>query len=184
VIWLYDVFVSLVNFDIISWKLNLLFAFWFFAFFFLKKISRHKLLAFCVFMIPVCLSFFALRDLELKSTLTTISQKESLWTSWSENKLSESKGKTVFMDFTAEWCLTCKVNKKLVLETSSFEELAKKHNIVLMRADWTRRDDHITQYLKRYGAVGVPAYFLQRPNGEIVSLGETISLGKIEKLLN
>jgi thiol:disulfide interchange protein DsbD len=76
------------------------------------------------------------------------------------------------------------VNKKLVLETSSFEELAKKHNIVLMRADWTRRDDHITKYLKRYGAVGVPAYFLQRPNGEIVSLGETISLGKIEKLLN
>ena len=184
VIWLYDVFVSLVNFDIISWKLNLLFAFWFFAFFFLKKISRHKLLTFCVFMIPVCLSFFALRDLELKSTLTSVDQKESLWTSWSENKLSESKGKTVFMDFTAEWCLTCKVNKKLVLETSSFQNLAKKHNMVLMRADWTRRDDHITQYLKRNGAVGVPAYFLQRPDGEIISLGETISLGKIEKLFN
>jgi thiol:disulfide interchange protein DsbD len=183
-VWLYDVFVSLVNFDVISWKLNLLFAFWFFAFFFLKKISTHKMLAFCVFVIPVCLTFFAIRDLELKTAITTLAPQNSLWSPWSEPKLSEEKGKMVFMDFTAEWCLTCKVNKKLVLETQGFEELAKKHNMTLLRADWTRRDDHITQYLKRYGAVGVPAYFIQTPNGEVISLGETISLGKIEKYLN
>ena len=88
------------------------------------------------------------------------------------------------MDFTAEWCLTCKVNKKLVFETDAFEEFSKKNNITLLRADWTRRDDNITQYLKRYGAVGVPAYFVQKTNGEVVFLGETISIGKIEKSLN
>ena len=184
VIWLYDVFVSLVNFDVISWKLNLLFALWFFAFFFLKKISSNKLLAFNVFILPLCLTFFAVRNLELKTSSAAATVQESLWKPWSETKLTEEKGKIIFMDFTAEWCLTCKVNKKLVLETKGFEELASKHKLVLMRADWTRRDDGITQYLKRYGAVGVPAYFIQKENGEIVPLGETISLGKIEKNLN
>jgi thiol:disulfide interchange protein DsbD len=184
VIWLYDVFVSLVNFDVISWKLNLLFALWFFAFFFWKKISNHKLLAINVFMLPLCLTFFAMRNLELKTSTALATTQDSIWKPWSETKLSEQKGKVVFMDFTAEWCLTCKVNKKLVLETKGFEELAKKHDLILMRADWTRRDDNITQYLKRYGAVGVPAYFIQKENGDIIPLGETISLGKIEKNLN
>ena len=184
VVWLYDVFVSLVNFDVISWKLNLLFAFWFFAFFFIKKISRHIFLSFFIFMIPVSLTFFAIKNLELKTESVSLNSKENLWSPWSESKLSELKGNLVFMDFTAEWCLTCKVNKKLVLETKSFEELAKKHNITLLRADWTRRDDNITQYLKRYGAVGVPAYFIQKPNGEIIFLGETIGLKEISKHLN
>ena len=62
--------------------------------------------------------------------------------------------------------------------------MPKKNNITLLRADWTKRDDNITHYLKRYGAVGVPAYFIQKADGEIVFLGETISLGKIEKAFN
>jgi len=184
VIWLYDVFVSLVNFDAISWRLNLIFALWFFAFFFMKKISSNKAVLVAVFLIPLTQTFFAMKDLELKPATASVLPKESKWKQWSEEKLQEEKGKLVFMDFTAEWCLTCKVNKKLVLETEAFEELAKKYNITLLRADWTRRDDNITQYLKRYGAVGVPAYFVQKSNGEVVFLGETISLGKIEKSLN
>lgn len=97
-----------------------------------------------------------------------------------ESNLEAEKGKLVFMDFTAEWCLTCKVNKKLVLETDGFEELTKKYNLTLMRADWTKRDDNITQFLKKYKIVGVPAYFVQKPDGTIVPLGETITIGKIE----
>lgn len=184
VIWLYDVFASLVHFELISWKLNLLFALWFFAFFFVKKISKNKVLTAAAFVLPIVLTGFAIKNLELKPSMAAVVAKESAWKPWSEEKLSEEKGKLVFMDFTAEWCLTCKVNKKLVLETDGFEELSKKYDLVLMRADWTKRDDNITQYLKRYGAVGVPAYFVQKSNGEIVFLGETISLSKIEKSLN
>jgi thiol:disulfide interchange protein DsbD len=55
--------------------------------------------------------------------------------------------------------------------------------MLLLRADWTRRDDHITQFLKRFGAVGVPAYFIQKANGTIVSLGETISINEINQIL-
>lgn len=183
VVWLYDVFASLVDYEAISWKLNILFAFWFFAFFFIKKISSNKFLKTVVFIIPLTLTALAVRDLELKPTTTNLIPKDSAWKPWSEDKLSELKGQMIFMDFTAAWCLTCKINKKLVLETDGFNELAKKYNLTLLRADWTKRDDNITQYLKKYGTVGVPAYFVQKPNGEVLFLGETITLGKIEQYL-
>jgi len=183
VIWLYDVFVSLVNFDIISWRLNLLFALWFFAFFFAQKISKRKIAQFIAFAIPLTFTVLAIQHLPLRPSGVQVSQVESEWIPWSENKLEEKKGELVFMDFTAEWCLTCKVNKKLVLETDGFKKLSEEYKVVLMRADWTRRDDNITQFLRRFNIVGVPAYFIQKPNGEIISLGETISIGKIESNL-
>lgn len=185
VIWLYDVFVSLVHFEAVSWKLNLLFAFWFFAFFFAQKVSKSRPAQILVFMLPVVLTVLAIQNLPMKpeTNAETVAKSESDWKPWSEEKLQEEKGKLVFMDFTAEWCLTCKVNKKLVLETDGFSELAQKYELVLLRADWTKRDDNITQFLKRYNVVGVPAYFVQKADGSIIHLGETISLGKIEKTL-
>jgi thiol:disulfide interchange protein DsbD len=184
IIWLYDVFVSLVNFDLISWKLNLLFAFWFFAFFFSQKISKNRIPQFLMFALPVAMTAMAIQSLELRPlSLTETVKSEGNWRPWSEETLGSEKGKTIFMDFTAEWCLTCKVNKKLVLETGHFSELAKEHNLVLLRADWTKRDDNITLFLRKYGIVGVPAYFIQKPNGDIISLGETLSISKIKKHL-
>lgn len=180
VIWLYDVFVSLVDFDVISWRLNLLFALWFFAFFFSQKISKHIFARALIFILPAGLTFVAMTNLPMKPSTAAEVKVDSTWGKWSEERLSQEKGKLVFIDFTAEWCLTCKVNKKLVLETDRFTELAKKHDIVLLRADWTKRDDNITQFLKRFDIVGVPAYFIQQPDGKIISLGETISVGKIE----
>jgi thiol:disulfide interchange protein len=49
-----------------------------------------------------------------------------------------------------------------------------------MRADWTKRDDNITQFLRMNGAVGVPVYFIWK-DGQLHNLGETVSLSKIEK---
>lgn len=183
IIWLYDVFVTLVDFDQLSWRLNLLFALWFFAFFFFNKISKQKILALAFFILPLGLTAMAIESLEMRPTTADKVVKDSIWKAWTEADMQGLKGQTVFVDFTAEWCLTCKVNKKLVLETDGFEELTEKYKISLMRADWTKRDDTITQFLKSHGAVGVPAYFIQKPSGEVVSLGETISLGKIESYL-
>jgi thiol:disulfide interchange protein len=184
VIWLYDVFVSLVDFPLISWKLNTLFLFWFFGFFFLKKISGPKILQLIFLLIPFSLTLFAIQNLPLKPNSENLSQtSQSNWSPWSEKALADLKGKTVFMDFTAEWCLTCKVNKKLVLETKSFKELAQKNNLVLLRGDWTRRDDSITKFLLQNDTVGVPAYFIQKPDGTLIRLGETISVSKIEENL-
>ena len=185
VIWLYDVFVSLVHFESVSWRLNLLFALWFFAFFYAQKISSRKVLQFLVFALPLSLTVLAIQNLELRPSGQAVAgASDQVWKPWSEEKLQEEKGNLVFMDFTAEWCLTCKINKKLVLETENFKELTKKYGLVLYRADWTQRDDNITRFLKRFDVVGVPAYFVQKQDGEIVSLGETISVGKIEESLN
>lgn len=184
IIWLYDVFVSLVDFEQVSWRLNILFLLWFFAFFFAKKISQSIWSRALVFVLPLALTGMALKHLPLKPTQHDLAVKASVWAPWSMEALEANKGKTVFMDFTAEWCLTCKVNKKLVLETDSFKAFTEKNGLVLMRADWTKRDDHITKFLMANGAAGVPAYFVQKPSGEIVALGETISIGKIEPHLN
>lgn len=180
-IWLYDVFVSLVDFDLVSWRVNLLFTLWFFLFFIYQKIKNQFIIG-ALILLTLGSTFLAFKDIKLK-TDTTFAQAASKWTPWSEGKLSEHKGELVFMDFTAEWCLTCKVNKKLVLDTQAFESLAQKYDLKLLRADWTKRDDHITQFLRRHNVVGVPAYFVQKKDGSIVHLGETISIGKIEQHL-
>lgn len=181
-IWLYDVFVSLVNFDAISWRLNLLFALWFFAFFFAQKISKRKILQFIAFAIPLSFTVMALQNLQLRpTTVTELPVTQSSWIPWTEEKMM-NESSPVFVDFTAEWCLTCKVNKKLVMETRAFEALREKYGFVTMRADWTKRDDRITEFLRRNGSVGVPAYFIQK-EGKLIPLGETLSIGKIESHL-
>lgn len=183
IIWLYDVFVSLVNFDVISWRLNLLFALWFFAFFFGQKISKNRIAQLLVMAIPVVLTVFAIKNIQLRSVEASSMKLEGQWKPWTREAMQAEVGKPVFVDFTAEWCLTCKVNKKLVLETDTFTEMAKKNNVTLMRADWTKRDDHITRFLKEHGAVGVPAYFVQKASGEMIFLGETVSTSKVEEAL-
>ncbi len=183
VIWLYDVFVSLVDFPVVSWRLNLLFALWFFAFFFAQKISKSRIAQIVVFILPVALTVMAIKNIPMRPADAMETKVDSTWKPWTEEKMKAETGKFVFVDFTAEWCLTCKVNKKLVLETSGFEKMAKKYELVLMRADWTKRDDNITQFLNAHNAAGVPAYFIQKKDGTVVSLGETVSTSKVEDIL-
>ncbi|MFT6603464.1 MAG: thiol:disulfide interchange protein DsbD [Bacteriovoracaceae bacterium] len=108
------------------------------------------------------------------------------WEAWSESAMNNHKedGNYVFMDFTAKWCFTCKVNEKTVIETSSFKELIDRKGVKLLLADWTKRDPIIGEWLKSKGYVGVPAYFIQKPDGTLIDLGETISLKEIASKLN
>jgi suppressor for copper-sensitivity B len=65
-------------------------------------------------------------------------------------------GHVVMVDVTADWCLTCKVNERLVLDASPVRDLLVTPGIVAMRADWTRPDPAIAAYLNRYGRYGIP----------------------------
>lgn len=73
-------------------------------------------------------------------------------------------GKTVFVDVTADWCVTCKANKIGVLLQDPVYSALQAENIVLMKGDWTVRSDKVTQYLQSYGRYGVPFNIVYGPN--------------------
>ena len=75
-----------------------------------------------------------------------------------------SQGKPVFVDMTADWCITCKVNEKAVLHTDAFTKLLKDTDTVYLVGDWTNQDTEITTYLDLYKTPGVPLYVVY-PNG-------------------
>ena len=87
----------------------------------------------------------------------------------------------VFMNFTAKWCLTCKVNEYMVLNTNKFKEFIRQNDIALLKADWTKRGPEIQKFLLTHGHVGIPAYFLQDKKGNIIKLGEIITINKIKR---
>ncbi len=99
------------------------------------------------------------------------------WDAYTPAKVSElqAAGRTVFVDFTAAWCVTCQVNKRLVLETADTRAAFARSGVALLRADWTRRDAVITEALARLGRNGVPAYVVYRPGQPPQLLPEILS---------
>ncbi|MCO4793294.1 MAG: thioredoxin family protein [Bacteriovoracaceae bacterium] len=190
-VWLLDVYISLISgttpFLILATIITLVF----FALYFRAKISKSLFWNTIFFAMPVLL-FINLATSPLQtdsggeSELLADKQRDGvLWEKFSQEKLDEykSQGEVVFLDFTAKWCFTCKVNEKVVLDTKSFRDLVKSKNIRLLLGDWTKRDKTIGTWLKAHGMVGVPAYFVQKRDGTLVNLGETVSIKEIEKHL-
>jgi thiol:disulfide interchange protein len=75
-------------------------------------------------------------------------------------------GQIVFVDVTADWCFTCKINEKLVLDTPAVARAFQEHGVVPMRADWTNYDRQIGAFLAEHGRYGIPFYLLYRPGKE------------------
>ena len=99
------------------------------------------------------------------------------WDAYSKTRIAEhnAAGRAVFVDFTAAWCVTCQVNKKVVLETRAVRDAFSAKPLALMRADWTRRDPAITAALAEFGRSGVPVYALYAPGKAPVLLPEILS---------
>ena len=81
----------------------------------------------------------------------------------------------VFLNFTADWCITCKVNEAIVLNQTSIKSALKSKNIVYLKADWTRKDAAIADKLAEYGRTGVPLYLLFSPGGVPTILPELLT---------
>ena len=101
------------------------------------------------------------------------------WQAFSEERVAALKGQPVFIDFTADWCLSCKANEKTVLESETVRMAMKEHGIVPLKADWTRRDPVITEWLQRFGKAGVPFYLMLPADGSKapIPLPEVITPG-------
>lgn len=109
------------------------------------------------------------------------------WKPWSPQAVQQAlqNKRTVFVDFTAAWCITCQLNKQTVLERAPFQQWAQTNQIVLLRADWTNQDPAITASLQSLGRVSVPTYAVYHPDtpNQPKILGEIISLEAIKKTL-
>ena len=86
---------------------------------------------------------------------------------YSASKLAalRAEGRVVFVDMTADWCVTCKANEKAVLDRDEFRASMRQANAVFMQGDWTNVDPQITEFLEAHHAVGVPLYVVFPSNG-------------------
>ncbi len=110
------------------------------------------------------------------------------WIAWSPETADELKENgPVFINFTAAWCITCKVNEAVALDSAAVRDAFAERSVTYLKGDWTNEDPAITQALEAYGRSGVPLYLLYSPGesrAEVLPqvLTESIVLQAIETL--
>ena len=98
----------------------------------------------------------------------------------------QSQGQASFVIFTADWCITCKVNEKTVLKSDEVQTLLKDNNVQIIVADWTNENPDITKTLNFHGRAGVPFYLYYPPvkDAAPIALPELISKADVNKAIN
>jgi len=94
----------------------------------------------------------------------------------------EAATRPVFLYFTADWCLTCKVNENVAIEREDVRDAFEEAGVVVMRGDWTVRDEAITRFLTEHGAAGVPLYLWYRPGAAPQQLPQVLTPAMLAEL--
>ena len=105
------------------------------------------------------------------------------WRPWSPEVLMQARatGRPVLVDFTADWCLTCQVNKRTSIEVSSVVEKVRMLNAITLMADYTHFPESITTELNRFNRAGVPLVLVYPKNPQLnaIVLPEVLTPGII-----
>ena len=91
-----------------------------------------------------------------------------------------NEGRSVFINMTADWCITCKFTEKRLLKTETVDRLFEDNGVIRMTGDWTRYDPLITEYLNAFDRVGVPLYVLNHPGMDPIILSQFPSFDELE----
>ena len=167
-VWLSYVCIILVGLKIFSLVILMLTIF---ILLFTKKVIKNKY-GFVLIVLLLLSVFFTYKSKILDNY--SFSNNSSEWVSYNSDLLINyiNTGNTVFIDITADWCVTCKVNKLLVLNSREFKDIAINNKLILMRGDWTKPDNRITQFLQKANRYGIPfnaVYNIKHPEGIIFS---------------
>jgi thiol:disulfide interchange protein DsbD len=125
------------------------------------------------------LSFIAFFDFSKPKTQAATlggSAQTGPWQAFDPRKLEGERSQIYFVNFTADWCLTCKINERTIFQTTSLQNFFRDQNVALMKADWTQRNPEISDFLARYDRIGVPLYLIfPKGNGAPMILPELIT---------
>lgn len=116
-----------------------------------------------------------------ENSTSATGQNGAVWQAWSpalQNQLL-TQGKVVFVDYTAAWCVTCQVNKKTTLNQTEVLAAFQSKNIVLLQADWTKRDAVIEKSLAQLGRNGVPVYVFYQQGKAPLILSELLTPSQV-----
>lgn len=108
------------------------------------------------------------------------------WEPYSQQKLATAltQNQIVFIDFTADWCLTCQVNDRLVFQSEEIKTLFKTNKIVALKADWTHQNPEITAAMKSYKRSAVPLYVLYSGKNPPQILPELLTISKLKNAIS
>jgi thiol:disulfide interchange protein DsbD len=133
---------------------------------------RRWVMGLCVLSCMGAVALLYLTDTDRPSRALEKPEEAGLgWLPFSTGGIDElqAQGRPVFVDFTADWCITCKLNERVALADRAVRKAFADNGVAALRADWTRQDPGITRMLEANGRAGVPLYlFYPRPgpNGD------------------
>lgn len=113
-------------------------------------------------------SFWALSQIPKVPAAITAATTPANWKDFNPESVQQDlkAGKSVFIDFTAAWCITCQVNKKLVLNTDEIQQAFDRHQVQRYQADWTDKNPMIAKALESYGRNSLPVYVFYKPGSQ------------------
>lgn len=184
VLWLLWVISNQVQSDAVLFLLALfvVIAFWIW----LAKTFRSEKITQGLLLVGFIFSMGLLKFLPTTPASASM-QTADVWKNFTAEAVKEDirNQKAVFIDFTAAWCITCQVNKKLVLNTAEIQQVFSDNNVTLYKADWTDKDPKITAALASYGRNSLPLYvYYVAGSDKAVLLPEILTQQMIRDLFN
>jgi thiol:disulfide interchange protein DsbD len=155
----------------------------------LVQSGRTRLVAslVCAFLV-IAAGSLGLKGVDWFGVTSRAQASDTPWLAYDETQLKRlvSTGTPVLLDFTADWCLSCKVNEQVTLASASVQKRLRELGVTLMKADWTLRNEQVTRALARFGRSSVPLYVLYSGRGpeEFVLLPEVLTPGLMQEALN